>query len=101
MSAIRRSALIVGLLVAVLLTAVFAYSNPARVPIDFGIVRLEAVPVPLAFAVCLAIGWVLGLASAGTAVLRISRERRRLRRQLRLAEAEVSSLRSLPLHDAD
>jgi len=101
LSTVRRVALIVGLLLAVLLTAVFAYNNPARVPIDLGVVRIEAVPVPLALAVCLAIGWVLGLASAGTAVLRISRERRRLRRELRLAEAEVKSLRSLPLQDAD
>lgn len=101
MSTLRRAALIVALLLAVLLTAVFAFNNPERIPIDLGILRLEAVPVPLAFAVCLAIGWVLGLASAGTAVLRMSRERRRLRRSLRLAESEVRSLRSLPLQDAD
>ena len=93
--------LIIGLLVAVLITAVFAYNNPERIPVDLGIVRLENVPVPLAFAVCLAIGWVFGLLSAWAAVLRMSTERRRLRRDLRLAEAEVKSLRSLPLHDAD
>lgn len=97
----RRIAVITALCLAVLLAAVFAYNNPERIAVDLGIVRLEAVPVPLAFTVCLALGWALGLASAGTAVLRMSRERRRLRRELRLAESEVKSLRSLPLQDAD
>jgi hypothetical protein len=31
----------------------------------------------------------------------MSKERRRLRRELNVAEAEVKTLRSLPLHDAD
>lgn len=84
-----------------LLTAVFAYNNPERIAIDLGVVRLDGVPVPLAFAVSLAIGWMFGLLSAATALLRMSAERRRLRKELRLAEAEVKSLRSLPLHDAD
>ena len=35
------------------------------------------------------------------ALIRMTRERRRLRRDLKLAEAEVSSLRSLPLQDAN
>ncbi len=84
-----------------LIAAVFAYNNPEQIAIDVGFARIEGVPVPVAFVVCLAIGWVFGLASAGFAVLRMSRERRRLRRELKLAEAEVKSLRSLPLHDAD
>ena len=97
----RKLALALALLFAVLLTAIFAYNNPDSIPIDLGIVRLESVPVPLAFAVCLALGWAFGLASAATALLRMSAERRRLRRELRLAEAEVKTLRSLPLQDAD
>ena len=101
MVTVRKAALIVALLLAVLLAAVFAYNNPEQIAIDVGIVRIEGVPVPVAFVICLAIGWVFGLISAGVALLRMSRERRRLRRELKLAEAEVKSLRSLPLHDAD
>jgi len=97
----RRAILIVLLLLVVLIAAVFAFNNPERIPLDLGIVRLENVPVPLALAVTLAVGWVLGLLSAGAAVLRVSAERQRLRRELRSAESEVKSLRSLPLHDAD
>ena len=101
MSSLRKVALILALLFAVLFTAIFAYNNPEHIAIDLGVVRLEGVPAPLAFAVCLAVGWAFGLACAGAAVLRMSTERRRLRRELRLAEAEVKSLRSLPLQDAD
>ena len=97
----RRTAVIVFIVLIVLLAAVFAFNNPVRVPLDLGVVRLENVPVTLALTVALAVGWGLGLLSAGTAVLRVGAERRRLKRELRLAESEVKSLRSLPLQDAD
>jgi hypothetical protein len=37
----------------------------------------------------------------GLYALRIASERRNLRRALRISESEVSSLRNLPLSDAD
>jgi len=101
LSTVRKIVLFLSLLLVALITAVFAYNNPGDVPLDVGFVRFEAVPVALAFAVCLAIGWLFGLATAGLAMFRMANERRRLRRDLKLAEAEVSSLRSLPLQDAD
>lgn len=101
MVTVRKAILALALLLAVLLAAVFAYNNPGQIAIDIGFTRIEGVPVPVAFVICLAIGWVFGLISAGAALLRMSRERRRMRRELKLAEAEVKSLRSLPLHDAD
>lgn len=101
MVTVRKTALVLALLLAVLVATVFAYNNPEQIAIDIGVARIEGVPVPVAFVICLAIGWVFGLVSASVALLRMSRERRRLRRELKLAEAEVKSLRSLPLHDAD
>jgi len=98
---IRKALLVLALLFAVLVTAVFAYNNPEQIAIDIGVMRFENVPVPIAFVICLAIGWVLGLLSAGIALLRMSKKRRRLRRELKLTEAEVKTLRSLPLQDAD
>jgi uncharacterized integral membrane protein len=97
----RRAALIFLIVLVVLLAAIFAFNNPVRVPLDLGFMRLENVPVTLALTVALGIGWGLGLLSAGTAVVRVAAERRRLKRELRLAESEVKSLRSLPLQDAD
>jgi uncharacterized integral membrane protein len=101
LATVRKTVLFLAILFAVLIMAVFAYNNPDRIAVDLGVVRIEGVPVSIAFVVCLALGWVFGLISAGIALLRMSGERRRLRRDLRLAEAEVKSLRSLPLHDAD
>ena len=100
MATIRKIALFLSLLIIVLLTAVFAYNNPESISVDIGFTQFENVSVSLAFVVAFAVGWLFGLLSAGIAVIRMASERRRLRRDLRLAEAEVSSLRSLPLHDA-
>lgn len=97
----RKLALFLTLLLIVLMAAVFAYNNPDTINVDVGFTQFENVSVSLAFVVSFAAGWLVGLLSAGIAVLRMVGERRRLRRDLRLAEAEVSSLRSLPLQDAN
>lgn len=97
----RKIALFLSILAIVLITAVFAYNNPENIAVDIGFTRFEEVSVSLAFVVSFAVGWLFGLLSAGIAVFRMASERRKLRRELGLAEAEVSSLRSLPLHDAN
>jgi uncharacterized integral membrane protein len=95
---------ILYVLIAILLivaVAVFAYMNPEPLAIDVGFARLESVSLAL-FAVCVfTLGWLAGLASAGFALLRSANERRRMQRDLRVAEAEVRTLRSLPIQDAD
>ena len=101
MDTVRKIVLFTSLLLVALLTAVFAYNNPERVALDIGFTRFENVSIVLAFAVAFGIGWLFGLVTAGLALFRMAGERRRLRRDLKLAEAEVSSLRSLPLHDAN
>ena len=97
----RKIGIFFVLLLVVLIAAVFAWNNPGTLDVDIAFTRFENVSVPLAFAVVFAVGWLVGLISAGAALVRMAGERRRLRRKLRLAEAEVSSLRSLPLQDAD
>lgn len=47
------------------------------------------------------IGTLFGMLCMTAFVFRLINERRTLRRALRLSESEVSSLRSLPLSDAD
>jgi lipopolysaccharide assembly protein A len=98
---VQRVGYIILLLLFLLLAAVFAFNNPEPITVDAGFARFERVSMSLAFTVCFAVGWLFGLLSAGFGLLRIIRERRRLRRDLRLAEAELRSLRSLPLNDAD
>ena len=101
MATVRKIFLFLSLLLIAFLAAVFAYNNPGNITIDVGFDRFEEVSVSLAFAISFAIGWLFGLLTVGIAIVRITNERRRLRRNLKLAEAEVSSLRSLPLHDAN
>ena len=101
LATMRKIGLLVSLVVVALLAAIFTYNNPDSISVDIGFVRFDEVSMSLAFAVCFAAGWLFGLFSVGIAVIRIVSERRQLRRNLRLAEAEVTSLRSLPLHDAN
>ena len=78
----------------------FTNSNPGVVTLDlaFGVVEPS---IPLAFSVTFVIGWAFGLLCTSVFIFRLMNERRRLRRALRNSESEVSSLRNLPLADAD
>jgi putative membrane protein len=100
-SLVRKLLFGLVLLVFVLLAGVFAYNNPDTIAVDVGFVRLEGVSMVAAFGVVFVLGWVFGLLSAGLALLRMAGERHRLRRDLKFAETELSSLRSLPMRDAN
>jgi uncharacterized integral membrane protein len=92
----------IGILVLLifLLMLWFTNSNPGVVTLDlaFGTVQPS---IPLAFSVTFVIGWAFGLLCTSMFIFRLINERRRLRRALRDSESEVSSLRNLPLADAD
>ena len=88
MLTLRRLAFAAVLIVLMLLTGVFAYSNPQPVDIDVGVTRFEQVPMALAFAITLALGWLLGVLSTSVALWRSAGEARRLRQDLKYAEAE-------------
>jgi putative membrane protein len=100
-STLRKGLYIVLLLLFVLIAAVFAYSNPDPIAVDLGIARFEDVSMALAFSCAFVVGWIFGLVTAGVALLRMAGERHRLKRNLKFAEAEISSLRNLPMHDAN
>jgi uncharacterized membrane protein YciS (DUF1049 family) len=87
--ALRRLAFAVVLLALLLLTGVFAYSNPQPIAIDIGLTRFEQVSMALAFAITLALGWLFGVVSAGLALWRSQGEQRRLRQDLKYAESEL------------
>jgi uncharacterized integral membrane protein len=91
---------VILLIAFMVLAAVFAFSNPQPIDVDVGVTRLEQVPMAVAFGVVFACGWLFGLLSAGLTLLRNASEKRRLRKDLRYVEAELSSLRGVPLQDA-
>ncbi len=89
MLTVRRLVFVAVLIVLMVLTGVFAYSNPQPIDIDIGITRFEGVSMALAFAITLALGWLLGVLSAGLALWRSTGEKRRLKQDLKYAEAEL------------
>jgi lipopolysaccharide assembly protein A len=97
---LRRLAFIALLIVLMLLAAMFAYSNPQPIDVDIGIARIEQISMALAFAVVFICGWLFGLLTAALALWRNAREKRRLRKNLSYAEAELSAVREVPLQDA-
>jgi len=92
----------IGVLVILIfvMMLVFTSSNPGFVDLDLFFVTIRP-SVALAFSVTFVLGWAFGLLCTTVFILRLVNERRQLRRLLRHSESEVSSLRSLPLADAD
>jgi len=92
----------VALLIILIFSAmvVFTAGNPGDVSLKLLHWEINT-PVSLAFTVAFAVGWLFGVICMGLFALKTFNERRNLRRSLRLSENEVSSLRSLPLSDAD
>ncbi len=97
---LKRIGIVVLVILTFLLMLWFTNSNPGVVTLDlaFGTVQPS---IPLAFSVTFVIGWAFGLMCTSMFIFRLIYERRRLRRALSNSESEVSSLRNLPLTDAD
>lgn len=89
MVTLRRLAFAAVLILLLLATGVFAYSNPEPIDIDVGVARFEQVPMAVAFVLVLAVGWLLGVFSATLALWRSAGEKRRLKQDLKHAEAEL------------
>jgi uncharacterized membrane protein YciS (DUF1049 family) len=97
---LRNIVLPLVLFAVLLLAIVFAALNPGVISVDLGFAETQ-VQKSLALTLAFAAGWVAGLLSLVLILLRLVHERRRLRKTLRLAEAEIRTLRSLPVEHAD
>ena len=97
---LKRAALILLLIVVFGVMVVFSYLNTGEVEVNLAFVSITT-SISIAFTVTLVVGWLFGVASMGFFALRLLNERRSLRRALRVSESEVTSLRNLPLSDAD
>ena len=78
----------------------FTNINPGTVRLDLAFAEFET-SIPLAITTTFIFGWLFGLACTAVFIIRLVNERRQLRKALRVTESEVSSLRSLPIADAD
>jgi len=90
------------LLILVLFVVMFSFTalNTGQVELDLGFFK-RAYPVSMAFAATFVFGILFGMLCMTAFVFRLINERRSLRRLLQVSESEVSSLRNLPLSDAD
>lgn len=97
---LKRAVLV--LVVIVIGVAMFAFTsvNTGMIAVDLLFAKVET-SIPVAFSVAFAVGWVFGLLCLSIWALKLVNERRALKRALRASETENSSLRSLPLTDAD
>jgi lipopolysaccharide assembly protein A len=97
---LKRIGLSILIVLIVIVMATFTANNTGMIDIDLAFTRITT-SIPLAFTVAFAVGWLFGVLCIGFYVLRLVNERRVLRRSLKLTESEVSSLRGLPISDAD
>ena len=101
MATLRRILFATLSIVLILLAAMFAYSNPNPIDIDIGFVKLERVSLALAFAFVFVAGWLFGLITVALTLMRHATEKRRLKKSLRHAEAELTTLRAPQTEDAN
>ena len=92
----RAAYILIGAL-AFLLGAVVVAVNAERLRVDVLFTRIELTTGQWLI-IEFALGWAAGVAAAWRFVRRLTTERADLRRNLRLAEAELRNLRAVP-HD--
>ena len=97
---LKRIGLLILIVAIAVLMATFTAINTGTVDIDLAFAKFTQ-PLALILTVTFALGWLFGLLCMGLFVIKLINERRVLRRSLRLSESEVTSLRGLPLNDAD
>jgi uncharacterized membrane protein YciS (DUF1049 family) len=97
---LKRIGLAILVVLIVIIMATFTANNTGMIDIDLAFTEVST-SIPLAFTVAFAVGWLFGVLCIGFYALKLVNERRVLRRSLRMTESEVSSLRGLPINDAD
>ena len=97
---LKRAGLLI--LIIILFVAMFTFTelNTGEIKLDLAFFE-GTYPISVALAATFVVGVIFGMLCMTTFVFRMINERRMLRRSLRMSESEVSSLRKLPLSDAD
>ena len=97
---LKRAGLIILIVVLFALMFTFTALNTGEIELDLGFFE-RTYPISMTLATTFVLGMVFGMLCMTAFVFRLFNERRTLRRSLRVSESEVSSLRNLPLSDAD
>jgi uncharacterized integral membrane protein len=97
---LKRVGLVVLIIILFAVMFTFTALNTGEIEIDLGFFK-HSYPISMAFAATFVMGILFGMLCMTAFVFKLIQERRTLRRALHVSESEVTSLRSLPLADAD
>ena len=97
---LKRSALIVLILALFVGMFTFTALNTGEIHLDLAFFE-GTYPISVALAATFVFGVIFGMLCMTAFVFRLIHDRRMLRRSLQMSQSEVSTLRNLPLSDAD
>jgi len=96
----KRIGLVVLVLIILVTMLTFTALNSGTIDLDLAFFA-GTYPISVVLVVIFVVGTIFGMLCMTAFVFRLIKERRALRRSLRMSESEVSSLRNLPLSDAN
>ncbi|MGF1643225.1 MAG: lipopolysaccharide assembly LapA domain-containing protein [Thiotrichales bacterium] len=95
----KTLAYILLVIAAAVISVTFTALNPGNITINLPYGRSFPMPLSVVVIVSVFLGIVLGMLANTLALYGRRREIKRLRKQLAIAETEVSNLRKMPLRD--
>ncbi len=97
---LKRIGLVALVLIILVTMLTFTALNSGTIDLDLAFFA-GTYPISVVLVVIFVVGTIFGMLCMTAFVFRLINDRRTLRRSLRMSESEVSSLRNLPLSDAD
>jgi uncharacterized integral membrane protein len=97
---LKRIGLVALVLIILVAMLTFTALNSGTIDLDLAFFA-GTYPISVVLVATFIVGMIFGMLCMTAFVFRLVKERRTLRRTLRTSESEVSSLRNLPLSDAD
>ena len=97
---LKRIGLVALVLIILVAMLTFTALNSGTIDLDLAFFA-GTYPISVVLVATFIVGMIFGMLCMTAFVFRLAKERRTLRRTLRTSESEVSSLRNLPLSDAD
>ena len=97
---LKRIGLVALVLIILVAMLTFTALNSGTIDLDLAFFA-GTYPISVVLVATFIVGMIFGMLCMTAFVFRLVTERRTLRRTLRTSESEVSSLRNLPLSDAD
>ena len=97
---LKRIGLVALVLIILVAMLTFTALNSGTIDLDLAFFA-GTYPISVVLVATFVIGTIFGMLCLTAFVFRLVKDRRTLRQSLRTSESEVSSLRNLPLSDAD